>query len=423
MDERAADFAARHFRWNAGLLLLDSSTFFLGLSFFDSTTVLPVLLARLDAPDWVVGVAGLVQTLGFTLPALAAAHAIHGRTRHKPFLLTMTSVGRGGLLTVPPMLLFFGARRPALALAWFLVLYAVFWLTDGSCAVSWFDILAKAIPGRVRGRFFGTMQTLNGLAAVGAGYVVSRVLRPGGLPFPQNFALLAAFWCVGVAVSQGALIAVREPHGKADDEEKPSFGVYLKRAIPLLRENVALRRLIVTRVLLDSLYIAAPFYVLFAQRNLGAPLRMIGIYAILQSLGKVSMGPAWGWLSDHRSPQAGLRAIALAVAVMPILAIGAAHGAPWLVWVVFFLLGGVADGIWMVASNALMEAVAPVQRPLAVGVASLFQTPGSLFGLFGGMLAGAASYQAVFVCALALGTLAVLSSLRLNREARMRDDG
>src|SRR5229473_1413662 len=103
--QRAAAFAALHFRRNFAVLLIDACAFFAGLAFFDATTVLPVLLAKLGAQDWQIGFTRLVQTLGFTLPALLAAHRIHGRARHKSFMLTATSVGRIGLLTLPPVLL------------------------------------------------------------------------------------------------------------------------------------------------------------------------------------------------------------------------------------------------------------------------------------------------------------------------------
>src|SRR5207237_597220 len=81
--QRAAAFAALHFRRNFAVLLVDACAFFAGLAFFDSTTVLPVLLAKVGAADWQIGLTRLIQTLGFTLPAVLAAHYIHGRATHR----------------------------------------------------------------------------------------------------------------------------------------------------------------------------------------------------------------------------------------------------------------------------------------------------------------------------------------------------
>ena len=52
------------------------------------------------------------------------------------------------------------------------------------------------------------------------------------------------------------------------------------------------------------------------------------------------------------------------------------------------------------------------ERPLAIGIMSLCQAPGSLFGLLGGLLAQHYSYPVVFGVALGLGVLGLLVILR-----------
>src|SRR5262249_7315967 len=151
---------ALHFRWNFGVLLIDASAFFMGLAFFDSTTVLPVLLSKLGAANWQIGLTRFIQTLGFTLPSLLGAHYIHGLANHKSYLLRVCAVARAAFLLLPIILIQSGERRPAVALAILLAVYSILWLGDGAGAVSWFDIVAKTIPLRVRGRFFGAMQSM-----------------------------------------------------------------------------------------------------------------------------------------------------------------------------------------------------------------------------------------------------------------------
>jgi hypothetical protein len=410
-SERAAEFAARHFRWNFTVLVMDASTFFAGLAFLEGTTVLPVLLLRLHAGDPVVGFARFLQTLGFTLPALLGAHYIHGRRQHKPFLLATCAVGRLGLCTLPVVFYFAGQSAPAFALAWFLAVWGVFWLLDGASAVSWFDIIGKTIRPCVRGRFFGAMQAACGCAAILSGLAVRAVLQR--YAFPVNFATLAVGTCIGVLVSLGFLVALREPAGAAvDEEERPGLAEFYRRAGPLLRLNPRLRRLLAIRLLLDGGAMAAPFYILFAERDLRVGIQMVGVYAVVQSAGKVLGGPVWGWISDRAGPGAGLRAVALSVTAIPIIALAAAHGAPALLLLVFALIGAVQDGVWMVGSNALLDSVTDVERPLAVGVSSMFQAPGALFGLFAGVLASATSYLVVFGVASGLGGAALLLTLR-----------
>jgi len=374
--------------------------------------VLPILLSRLGAQDWQIGFARLVQTLGFTLPALLAAHRIHGRARHKSFMLTASGLGKVGILTLPPILMLYGENRPAFVIGWFLITYAVFWTMDGGCAVSWFDIMAKTIPARVRGRFFGVMQTLMGLLAIGAGYLVALILK--NMPFPRNFAVLAGLWCVGSTISQIVLFFVREPEGQVDRHDpRPSFGEYAKRALPMLRANRRISRLILARLLLEGAGMAAPFYVLFAQRDLGISLKTAGIYVMIQSAGKIVLGPLWGGISDRLGPAMGMRVLSGAVVCMPLLAILAARGGPWLMAPVFFLMGGVQDGVWMIFSNVLLESASDHERPFAVGVASMSLTPTCLYGLAGGIIAQSTSYPIVFVCALVFALAGFLASLRI----------
>ena len=402
-SQRAADFAARHFRWNAAVLVVEGTAFWCGWALFDNETVLPLLLSGLGASDRAIGALRMVQTLGFTLPALLAAHYIHGRVSHKRFLLAAAAAGRAGLLALPP-LLYFGGASPRWILPGIFFTISVFWLIDGGCAVSWFDIIAKTVPARVRGRFFGAMQLGGGLASLAAAAVVSRVLRYSGLAFPRNFALLASGWCVMLVVSQVCLALIREPDGHAvEEKDRPTFREYLRQALPLLRRRPALRRLITGRVLLDSSGMALPFYILFAQRDLSVSMRVLGLYIFFKAAGRLCGGPIWGWTSDKLGPARALLGVAYCMVSVPALALVAGHGALWAMAPLFFLVGAVSDGLWMTTSNALLDAVDPAERPLAVGVSSLCQAPGALYGLLGGILAQQLSYAFVFWITLAVG--------------------
>ncbi len=416
----AQDTADRHFRRNSALLVAEAAAFMCGLAFFDSSTVYPVLLRKLGASDSLIGMTRLVQVLGFTLPALVAAHYIHGRTHHKRFMLTTCAIARVGLFTIPLVLLV-ADTNPTLALAWTISVTGVFWMMDGACAVSWFDIVAKSIPARVRGRFFGVMQLSAGLAAAGAGLVVASVLHSPEWPFPLNFALLGGLWFVGAMGSQLGLSMIVEPAASSDQsDDRPTFRQYLRQAAPMLRNSPRIRMLIVTRVLLDGAGIAAPFYVLFAQRDLGVSLQLVGLYTVAQSVGRIAAGPLWGWLTDRFGTTTGVRGIAMTIACTPILALIASKGAPCIMFVVFGLLGAVMDGVWMVMSTALLGAASETERPLAVGVASVCQTPSALYGPIGGAVASVLGYQAVFAAAAGVSIGGALASFAIPPSTRAR---
>src|SRR5262249_36577889 len=158
-------------------------------------------------------------------------------------------------------------------------------------------------------------------------------------------------WCLGAAISLVALFLLREPPGVAEEgEERLPFMAYIRQAPWLLRLNRRLTLLITARLFIEGAGMAAPFYILFAQKSLHIGLRMVGVYAMIQSAGTICGGPLWGWISDRLGPITGLRGIALCLAMVPTLALAAGTGAAWVFPAVFFLGGVTGQGLWMVAS-------------------------------------------------------------------------
>ncbi len=421
-EERdTAGFVSRNFRWNFSALLVDTAAYAFGVGFIDAATVLPLLLEHLGASSTLIGFSQTVRVLGWTLPALFAAHYIQGKPKHLSFLLRGCVTARSGLLTLAPMLLLLATDRAnyGVALAWFMIVYSIFWFVDGATVVSWFDIVAKVIPPRRRGAFFGAMQSLGGLVTVATAAVVAWVLASPNLPFPKNFALMSGLWAAGAVVSLVGVAVVREPAGeRLAPDEKPGFLEYIGSAGPLLRQNVRLRRIIASRMLLEGGGLAISFYVLFSQQELKMAPVMVGVYMATKSIGRVVTGPLWGALSDKLSPMVGFRAAALTVAVIPgIAALAMAHSA-WLLVVVYFLLGAIEDGFWACYSNAIFDSIGERERPLAMGLATVCQTPTALYGLIGGVLVQAIGFRPVFGIALCVTMLGFALAWRAGRAPR-----
>ncbi|MEP6757478.1 MAG: MFS transporter [Chthonomonadales bacterium] len=385
---------------------------------------MPVLLAKLGASDPMIGFSRFLEVLGFTLPALLAAHAIHGLKFHKPVLLRTLLISRSGMLVLPIVLVMFGLSHPKIVLAIFFVLYGAFWLMDGYAAVSWFDIVAKCIPEKYRGRFLGVMSMTGGIAAIGSGLAVALILKAPSLAFPNNFALLLTLFLTGCFGSQFFLSLIREPEGSAmPEEERPTFGVFVKKAGPLLKHNPDLRTLVIARMCLAGAGMAAPFYALFAQRNLGVSIASLGVYAAVKSVGRVGTGPLWGWLSDRHTACKTYRWVAVGILLIPVSALAAGTGMPWFLPIAFLAMGSVSDGIWMVGTNVLFETVHETDRPLAVGVASLLHAPASLFGVIGGLLLQATDFKTVFVVSMLFGVAGTALAWKLSTGGDRRKSG
>lgn len=373
-----------HVRWNSSWFLTDTTAFCFGLAFFDSITVLPVLLQSLGASDIHIGFTRLIAILGFTIPSLLASHYIHGRLYHKGFLIWTCLVARLGLLTLPIVLLY-SVHNPTFALYWVIGVWSVFWFVDGFAAISWFDIMAKAIPQRMRGRFFGAMQMLSGVAAMAAAWVLGK-LETNGMMEHVQFAVLGGLWALGAALSLVALMMLREPKGVEHNGERPSLLEFLKRVVPLMKVNRNLSLLIVSRIFLEAGGIVAAFYILYAPESLAEAMVLAAQVLVVRNVGRILGGPLWAYLADRYSPVAGYRGVAVAVTIVPLLVLSAELQMPWLFFVAMFLMGTAEDGLWSMFTNSMYSFVGDEDRSLAIGVSYVLLTPIAVYGILGGFL-------------------------------------
>jgi MFS family permease len=77
----------QHFRWNFGVYMVDMISFFFAGSFFNADTVVASMLGQATSAAPLVGLAGTIYRLGWTVPQLVAAHVLRRQPRKKPYLV------------------------------------------------------------------------------------------------------------------------------------------------------------------------------------------------------------------------------------------------------------------------------------------------------------------------------------------------
>lgn len=85
----------------------------------------------------------------------------------------------------------------------------LFTASDGVVGVAWFDIVARAIPWKRRGRLIGMAQLISGLTGMGAGALVGLILALRS--FSDDYALFFTLTGVALIPSTIAQALVREP--------------------------------------------------------------------------------------------------------------------------------------------------------------------------------------------------------------------
>ncbi|MBN1401567.1 MAG: hypothetical protein JXA74_12060, partial [Anaerolineae bacterium] len=178
-----------YYHRNAWAFALDMGLFHVGINFIGSTTVLPSFVALLTQSEVIVGLASGITSGAWMLPQLFIASYVTRLPRKKPLLVRTAFLTRPILLIMALVTWLFGVRAPTFTLGVTLFCMAAFFAFDALVSVPWFDLMAKGLPPRRRGRVQGIAQAMGGLGGVGAGILVRYVLSDASpWAFPVNYA-------------------------------------------------------------------------------------------------------------------------------------------------------------------------------------------------------------------------------------------
>lgn len=409
------------YRWNARAFCMDMALFQVGMSFISPTTVLPSFVATLTDSEVIVGLASGLVAGGWLLPQLLVASAVAHLPRKKPFIMRAAWLGRPILLLAALVIWQWGQRSPKLTLIITLASVFGFFVVDAMVSVPWFDLLARCIPPRKRGRVLGSSQVLGGLGGIGVGVAVRFVLSEGSpWTFPANYAALFATASVAMLGSTVALGFIREPKPAVRASEVPSIRQVLALLPRMLARDRPFQRLVVANLLRGFVGLASAFYVLHATRPLGLGAETTGLFVSAQVAGSLVAGLLMGAVQDRFGPLVHIRAVAVLSALPPILALGAEllHGSlgrgvlyPYLL--VYFLLGLSAASYGWPFFNWILEYAEEARRPLYIGIINTLGAATMLAPILGGWVVSAFTYPAVFALALAFALSALVASLSL----------
>jgi len=411
-----------HTRWNFAIIVLDASFFMAGWAFVDPTVVMPGLVAKLTDSTVVIGLMGTIQRAGWLLPQLLAASFVLHRERKLPFVFYPCLVSRIPFYVLAGVMLSPWAAGHTEALLWMLIVgYALFCFGDGITGVPWHDIIARTIPPTLRGRFFGSMQFVSGLLAIGAARVVAKVLDDPARPFPGNYGFLLAMLCVGLTLSTICLGLIREPRNAVVSEAQSLLSIL--RSVPrTLREYPRLRGLILGQNLCGLSGLAVQFYALYAYKELGMSISKGGLFITASVIGALGCSFLWAYLSDRKGSTRVIRGVAIMLFLIPTLALtvpalaraaGIAGSLPYLYAAVFLLGGATGGGWWMGFTNYTMEISPDEKRPIFLGMQATLAAPVVLWPWVGGELLKVISYQTLFAVVMVTTFVSALYVRRL----------
>lgn len=383
----------------------------MGMALTQPTTVIAAFVAELTGSTVWVGGLSTVLTAAAVLPQLFVARWVEPRPAKMPFLLLAIYLRVASWGALAWLITSVGASQPEL-LAWALVgLLAIFYAGGGLGNIPYTDIIGKVIPPQRRGTFFGGREALAGPLAVGAALLARRILAE--IEYPDNYALLFALAAAALAIASLGFWLIREPP-REDAPGRPlpwqAYGAQLAAAARRLKT------LVVVQVLTGFSLMALPFYVVYAQQELGAPPEVVGWFLFAQVTGGVLGNLLWARLVDRFSSRTMLTVCALTSMAAPLLAIGLG-GLGGLGWVgllpTFFLAGAAFNGRSVGFQSALLELAPTAERPTFAALNAILVLPVAVLPLLAGLLLQSWPYAAIFGLTAGFVALGALWTRRL----------
>jgi MFS family permease len=393
----------RHARRNFWLNVLDGTAYIFGVSMVSRYTVLPLFVSRLSSERWIQGLIPTLTYTGWSLPALFMAPLVASLPRRKPLIMRATIGERVPFLALGLVLLLWPSLPAATLLLIFFGLYAVQTFSGGVAMTAWQDFIARVIPKRRWGTFFGLQFGMGGVLGVAGAAVASAILI--SQPFPQNFGTIALLCFAAQVVSYIFLGLTIEPPQEV--QPRQPMRAFLGGIRPLLQRNPAFRRYLFCRAAIALGLVGHNFLTAAALESFHPSDAEIGIFtAVLlgvQALGHIGLGPLadrWG----HKQVlelATGLGLLALLLTVL----------APAVVWFlpIFALVGAAQAGYQLSGFTLVFSFSTPAERPAFIGVANTTLTPVAALGpLLAASLAEVAGYNALFIALLAIGAMGLL---------------
>jgi MFS family permease len=400
------DELQHHFRRNFIANVSDGTLWMFGFAFLSAATILPVYFAHLSSSTFLLGLIPAMLDLGWFMPQLFTAQHVERLPRKKPLVVLLGLIERLPFLLLAGGALWFARLPQSTAVTFFFVLIAIRALASGLVATPWQEMIAKVIPVRWRGRFFGTSHSLGGALGLIGSAIATLILAE--FLYPANFALCFLVGFLLTALSWVGILFTVEP---TQPPPTPAATSYRKRLSAILREDHNFREYISSRGLGYLGGMSFGFFAVYGVERFRLADAQAAIFTAVMSAAGMLSNALWGFMGDRRGHKlvmecsTALWAAALAVALVA--------KSPWVYYAVFALVGAANAGFILSDLSIVMEFGPESQRPTYIGLARTLSAPFLFVApLIGGAVAQVWGYPWMFGLALAL-TLASLVLLRL----------
>jgi MFS family permease len=405
-------FKSKHFRnenvkKNFFLNVFDGSVYSFAMIFVSLQTVLPVFIKKISGSDIAVGLIPVIWSVGFNFPQILVSNHVRKLGFKKPWMLNTALVQRIPWLVLAFLSYFLVDSLDSSTALIIIFLGLAFAAFGGSINLpGWFDLISKITPVQLRGRLFAYRSVLGAAMGIFGGWVVSIVLD--SISYPENFSFLFLIAFVVMMLSYTFLTFLKEEHPN-HPQSNFTYKQFLRRLSIIIKEERNFRNFIVADSMMMLALMSNAFLAVNAIEKFNLPDAYAGYFTIIMMLSMTFGSLYFGYLADKKGHKLNL----IWSSVFTLTACIAALISP-IVEVYFICFAASALTITLTQVSRLTiiaEICREDDRPTYISLTNLVTAPFVLSGLFGGWIASAFGYNAVFIIA---GLFAAMAFVWLN---------
>lgn len=389
-----------HLPFNFTVNTLDGGFFGAALGFASFITVIPLFVSNLTNSAILIGLIPAIHAVGWELPQLLTAPTVSKLRRYKPMTVLMSLNERLPFLGLAIVAWLSPQLGVQLSLVFTFLLLIWQGFGGGLTATAWQSLMAKIIPLKLHGIFFGIQSSavnlFSGFAAVLAGVVLITY------SYPLNFTYCFILASIAMGISLFFLALTREKSTVPLSSQDQNETKFSKKLGDILKKDKNFRWYLLSRMLTQFAAMGFAFYTIYAVRVFNIDAGLLGILTGLLLFTEVVMNPLMGWLGDRRGHLMTLQIGIIATIASVLLAWGA-QSVAWF-FPIFILTGIASVAMWTVPISMTLGFGSESQRPAYIGLANTLVAPSTFLApIFAGWLIDNLSYQTAFISAAIAG--------------------
>jgi MFS family permease len=377
---------------NRFINIVDGALYITSSGLISAQTFFPALVTRLGGTNVEVGALGVITYLAVFFPQIFAARIVETHPWKKPWAIWMGTSQRAFIFLMGVHILVFGGSGTSLVLWVFLFFFTMNQIMAGIATPGWFDLFAKLIPLKKRGRVIGIRNALGGFGALIAGMLLTWILGAFTYPWNYGIAFMLAFGFQMGSITLQSKLVETEPSKTSKRKPIVSFLLQVQR-VP--RENREFRRFLIASAFLVSATMPIAFFTVRALKDFHADEALVGAFTLalvgIQGISSLVLG----YITDRYGNKLVLIYASAAMGCASLAAI-LAPSPGWFI-VVYLFLGIHLGADVMARYNLSIEYGSAEKRSTYVGLMNTLLAPFYLVGLAGGVLSDFLGYQAVFL--------------------------